>query len=48
MTNVLEFLENNHSSNYLIDMNRKITYDELLINSKKIGTYLGKIIRRRR
>lgn len=46
MTNVLEFLENNHSSNYLIDKNRKITYDELLINSKKIGTYLGKIIRK--
>ena len=37
---VLEYLENNKSNNLIVDKNGSISYDVLLKNSKKIGSFL--------
>ena len=37
---VLEYLENNKSNNLIVDKNGAISYEMLLENSKKIGSFL--------
>lgn len=45
MKSVLEYLENVKSNNLIIDKNGSITYDELKVASKKIGTALGRFVK---
>ena len=46
MKSVLEYLENVKTNNLIIDENGSITYQELLIFSKKIGSGLGKFVKK--
>mgnify|MGYP004492245747 FL=1 len=45
MKSVLEYLENVKTNNLVIDKNGSITYQELLVYAKRIGSGLGKFVK---
>ena len=46
MKSVLEYLENNESNNLIVDINGTLSYKELEIKAKRVGSYLAGVVKK--